>query len=814
MQVRKRNGSLVARDTSKIRECVKRACDGLLDVDVEVIVQEAVAQLYDGISTNDIDKATVMAARSRIVYEPNYSFAAARLLLNSIYKEVFGDHVNQRWFEKQYRDVFVTNIVLMEDAGRLDKNVTSRFNLAALAAALKPERDQLFKYMGVQTLYDRYFIHQNQRRLESPQAFWMRVAMGLTYQEDNPTESAIDAYELFSTFRYCPGTPTLFNSATLHPQLSSCYLSTIGDSIDQIFGGIHNQARLSKYAGGLGVSWSSVRGMGGYIKGTNGESQGIIPWLKLFNDTLIAVNQGGKRRGAGCAYLEPNHIDFQDFLELRKNTGDDRRRTHDMHTAAWIPDEFMKRVKANDVWYMFSPDDCPWLHELSGPEFSIEYARCIELTESGDITNFQKMNAKDLWRKILTAILETGHPWITFKCPSNLRYSNSHAGVVHSSNLCTEILLHTSETQYNDEGERTEPGETAVCNLGSVNLAAHLDYCLDSQGGKWQIDYDKLADTVGKAQRLLDNVVDINFYPTPESLKANTTHRPVGLGLMGWHDVLHAFQLEFESADAADLRSKVQEFISYNAIIASASLAGERGCYPSYHGSTWSRGKLPLDTYHDLMAYRGQPSAVKIHWPDLEQQARDCIADNGMRNSNVMAIAPTATISFILGCSQSIEPDFSTLFVNTTLSGEFTMISTSFVERMKSLGVWSEDFANQVIRNDGDVSSLDIPDEIKREFKTAFQVDQFKLIDSVAAAQVWIDMGQSMNLYAATKGLKALNDLYFHAWEAGLKTTYYLRTMAASKIEKSTQHKLPKVDIIDEPVVACSISNPNCESCQ
>lgn len=816
MQVKKRDGSLVARDISKIRECVKRACDGLQDVDVEVIVTEAVSQLYDGISTFDIDRATVMSARSRIVFEPNYSYAAARLLLNSIYKEVFGDHVNNRWFDKQYREVFVANVKTLITHGHLNGDIVAKFDLAKLAAAIKPSRDNLFKYLGVQTLYDRYFIHQNNRRMETPQAFWMRVAMGLTYQESDPTERAIETYELFSTLRYCPSTPTLFNSCTMHSQMSSCYLSTIGDSIDQIFGGIHGQARLSKYAGGLGVDWSSVRSAGSRIKGTNGVSTGIVPWLKVFNDTLVSVDQGGKRRGAGCSYLEPNHNDFPDFLDLRKNTGDDRRRTHDMHTAAWIPDEFMKRVRDDGEWYTFCPSECHLLHELSGEDFSHEYAHCINKANAGRIKNFNVYKAKDIWRKILTSILETGHPWVTFKCPSNLRYSNKHVGVVHSSNLCTEILLHTSETLYDNDGNRGHVGETAVCNLGSVNLAEHLR--MPDGSCVLEVDYAKLADTVHRATRLLDNVIDINFYPTPEARKSNKNNRPVGLGLMGWSDVLHSQRLPFDSDEAIALRSKVQEFISYNAIIASSELAAERGCYPNYddeltEGSTWSRGELPIDTFNELMEYRETPVDVVRNWPELEQAARDCVADNGMRNSNVMAIAPTATISFIVGCSQSIEPDFSVLFVYSTLSGDFTMINHHFVNRMKELGLWTDLLATQVIQNDGDVSSLNIPDEVKLEFKTAFQVDQLKLIDAAAAAQVWIDMGQSLNLYAATKSLKALSEMYFRAWGSGLKTTYYLRAKSASKLEKSTVEKVNELAVVEEPKL-CSTNNPDCESCQ
>lgn len=824
MLVKKRDGSMAERDISKIRTCVKRACDYLEDVDVDLIVNEAAAQLYDGITTSEIDRATIMSARARIVFEPNYSFVAARLLLNSIYKEVFGEHVKHRWFDKQYKEVFLRNIKSMTDSKRLDFKIIKKFDLARLADALKPERDNAFKYLGIQTLYDRYFIHIDKRRMETPQAFWMRVAMGLCYQEDDPTQRAIEAYELFSTFRYCPGTPTLFNSCTLHPQMSSCYLSTVGDSIDGIFGTIHNQARLSKYAGGLGVDWTPVRSMLAYIKGTNGESQGVCPWLKIFNDTLVAVNQGGKRKGAGCAYLETWHGDVMDFLELRRSTGDERRRTHDMHTANWIPDAFMRAVRDDLDWYLFSPSDCPKLHSTFGEAFDREYESCVLAATGGKIKNYQTLRAKDVWRKMLTMILETGHPWMTWKDPSNIRYSNQHVGVVNSSNLCTEILLHTKETTYNDDGEVDVYGETAVCNLGSVNLAAHYVNGV--------LNWTLLADTVHKAIRLLDNVIDINFYPTRESFNANMLNRPVGLGLMGWHDALHMSGIEFDEQWAIDFRGEVQEFISHNAIIASASLAGERGTYQTYDGSTWSKGEFPSDTYNRLMAYRGIDKTAKLHWPELEQQARDCVADNGMRNSNVMAIAPTATISYIVGCSQSIEPDFSVLFTYSTLSGEFTMINQHFVGHMKMLGLWNEDFARKVIQADGEVRDLPVPDWVKAQYKSAFDIDQLKLIDAAAAAQVWIDQGQSLNLYAATKSLKALQTMYFHAWESGLKTTYYLRTLGASKVEKSTidarQAMTDAADVLgkqntDEAFRTivegagpklCSIGNPNCESCQ
>ncbi len=799
-QVQKRDGTRESYDKAKIRRCVERASKGLDDVSISEITDEAVAQLYDGISTNDIDRATILAARSRIVFEPNYSFVAARLLLNSLYKEAFAEHVDGRKLNHQYREAFVRNINLLVGHERLDASIVSNYDLDRLAAALKPERDLQFKYLGLQTLYDRYLLHEQKRRLETPQGLWMRVAMGLCFQEQNPTDRAIEAYEVFSQFLYCPGTPTLFNSCTVHSQLSSCYLSTIDDSIDGIFGAMHNQARLSKYAGGLGVDFTPLRGMNSHIKGTNGESQGVVPWLKIFNDTLVAVNQGGKRKGAGCAYMEPWHTDFNDFLDLRKNTGDDRRRCHDMNTAAWIPDLFLQRVKQDGEWYLFSPNDCPALHETCGKPFQKLYEEMESKANCGQLDNFQKVKAKDLWKKLLTSIYETGHPWITFKDPSNLRYPNQHVGVVHSSNLCTEILLHTKPTRYCDSGDVSEVGETAVCNLGSVNLSAHVE--------DGEINWEKLSDTVHQAIRLLDNVIDINFYPTPEARNANMRHRPVGLGTMGWHDVLHLLQIPFGSTEHSLLSSKVQEFISYQAIMASASLAGERGAYQTYDGSTWSRGKLPVDTYRELTLVRPDAPLPVEAWPKLAERARDCVADLGMRNSNVMAIAPTATISFIVGCSQSIEPDYSTLFVYSTLSGEFTMVNEHFVKRMKKLKKWTPAFVNKLIAADGDVSKLGLADDIVQEFKTCFDVSYKRLIDAAATRQIWIDQGQSLNLYCQGQSLRELNDMYLYAWEAGLKTTYYLRTKAVSKIEKSYSQQ-PE----SEPA-QCRIDNPSCESCQ
>ena len=802
-QVKKRDGSLESYDRSKIRRCVERASQALEGVSVSEITSEAAAQLFDGISTDDIDRSTILAARARIVFEPNYSFVAARLLLNSLYKEAFGEHVDGRSLDRQYREAFVRNLGLLAECGRLDPAVIAKYNVARLVEALVPDRDLDFKYLGLQTLYDRYLLHRNKQRLETPQAFWMRVAMGLCYQEQNPTERAIEAYELFSTFQYCPSTPTLFNSGTLHSQLSSCFLSTIHDSIDGIFGTLHSQARLSKYAGGLAFDFTPIRGTGSHIQGTNGESQGIISWMKNYNSMLVSVDQGGRRRGAGCAYLEPWHIDFFEFLDVRKNTGDDRRRCHDMNTAAWIPDLLMQRVKQDGDWYMFSPSDCRELHETIGEKFEELYLGMIAQAEQGRLSVFQKVKAKDLWKKLLTSIYETGHPWVTFKDPSNLRYSNQHVGKVHSSNLCTEILLHTKPTLYFDTGSVAEVGETAVCNLGSVNLAAHVH--------NKQINWDQLETTVHRAVRLLDSVIDISFYPTPEARNANTQHRPVGLGLMGWHDTLHLLGIPFDSPAHMDLASRVHEFISYQAIIASASLAGERGTYKTYDGSTWSRGKLPVDTYRDLQTVRPNAPDPVERWPELAQQARDCVADLGMRNSNVMAIAPTATISFIVGCSQSIEPDFSVLYVYSTLSGEFAMVNEHFVKRMKDLGKWTPEFAHQVNAADGDVSRLGLDEATTHEFKTCFDVDYRNLIRASAARQVWIDQGQSLNLYCQGQSLKELSEMYFLAWEQGLKTTYYLRTKAASKIEKSYSQQAAVETEPETP--QCRLDNPNCESC-
>lgn len=809
-KVKKRNGRLEELNLDKINECVERGTKDLSSVSASEIVLDASLQLYDKISTKEIDKALIMSARSKIEKEPNYAYVAARLLLNNLYKEVFGEGVDSETFDSQYRKSFSKNIKRLVKAGRLSKDLLS-YDLDFLSEKISPERDLLFKYLGIQTLYDRYFIHIDQRRMESPQSFYMRVAMGLCLNEKNKEERAVEIYNMMSEFRYSPSTPTLFNSGTKRSQLSSCYLSTVDDSIDGIFGTIHGQARLSKYAGGLGVDWTPVRSSGSYIEGTNGKSSGLVPWLKIFNDTLVGVNQGGKRKGAGCAYLEIWHLDIEDFLDLRKNTGDDRRRCHDMNTALWICDEFMMHVSKEMDWYLFDPSECPDLHETYGTKFSRLYKHYKKMADDGEIKSFAKIPAKDLWKKCLKSLFETGHPWVTFKDPSNLRYSNKHAGVVHSSNLCTEILLHTKPTVY-DEGDVVQTGETAVCNLASVNLSNHIKVRT--------IDWKKLQKTVEVAVRGLDNVIDLNFYPTKEARNSNIKNRPVGLGIMGTHDMLHKLGIIYDSQEAVDLCDKVQEFISLHAIKASALLAKEKGTYPTFGGSEWDKGNFPIDTYCEMLSQRN-PRAVgedKGSFETFEEWdfVRETVSKYGMRNSNVMAIAPTATISYIQGCSQSIEPDYSVLFVYSTLSGEFTMINEHFVSIAKKKGIWSQALVDALKSVDGDVNSLvDLDESIKEEFKNAFDIDFHTLIDAASARQKWIDMGQSLNLYNKHESLKYLNDMYVYAWKKGLKTTYYLRSKAATRLEKSTisEVKNNNEGIINEPK-ACSILDPGCESCQ
>ena len=810
-QVKKRNGRLQKLNINKINLCAQRACEGLDDVSASEVVIDANVQLYEKIPTKDIDRALVMSARAKIEKDPNYSYVAARLLLGNVHKEVFGSSVDKDAFDHQYRLSFIRNIKLLVKENILDERLLD-FDLKKLSSALVLERDYKFKYLGLQILYDRYFHSLDERRLESPQSFWMRVAMGLAINEEDKEGKAIEFYNCISEFRLCCSTPTLFNSGSTHSQLSSCYLNTFDDSIDGIFEGLWQEARKSKFAGGLGFDVTPFRASGSYVKGTNGSSSGLVPWLKLYNDTLIAVDQGGKRPGAGCAYLEPWHLDIEDFLDLKKNTGEERRRCHDMNTANWLPDLFIRKVQKDEDWYLFSPSDARDLHEMYGEKFDKRYNHYCKKADKGEITNFKKMRAKDLWKKMLRSLYETGHPWMTFKDSSNFRYSNSHEGIVHSSNLCTEIFLHTKPSLYN-EGEKTEIGETAVCNLSSVNLKEHLDE-------NNELDFELLANTISIQMRMLDNVIDLNFYPTKGAEKSNLSHRPVGAGSMGWADVFHAYGISYSSEEAVKFSDELYEYISFHCLLNSSVLAAEKGGYRTYEGSKWSKDQLPIDTYKKLMDYIGeepisfdQRSYVpESNWGHLRKH----IKEHGMRNSNTMAIAPTATISYIQGCSPGTEPDFSVLFVYESKSGNLLIINEWFVKQCKSLGIWDQNFIESIKAVDGDVSRLngELPEELKGCYSTAFDHDQFKLIDGAAAKQKWIDMGQSLNLFNNSNSLKYLNDLYIHARNRGLKSTYYLRNKSASQIEKSTTASA-RVEVSDEESSSCSILNgTDCESCQ
>jgi len=809
--VKKRNGRLQEFQVDKINACVQRACENIEDVSASEIVLDAQLQLFDKITTTQIDTALILSAREKIEKEPNYSFAGARLLLNTIYKEVFKEGVDSDTFRLQYRKSFIQNIKKLVKLEKLNPKMLE-FDLEKLSEAIRIKRDESFKYLGIQILADRYFIRQDDKIMEAPQCFWMRVAMGLSLNEEDKEESAIKIYDMFSQFLYTSSTPTLFNSGSTHSQLSSCYLNTFDDSIDGIFDGAWQEARKSKFAGGLGFDVTPFRSSGSHIKGTNGTSGGLIPWLKIYNDLLVAVNQGGKRPGAGCAYLEPWHLDYEDFLNLRRNTGDDRLRCHDMNTASWIPDEFMRRVQNEDDWYFFDPKDTEHdggknLHDCFGKEFDDRYLYLCNQAEEGLIKNYRKTTAKELWKKMLKVLFETSHPWNTFKDPCNIRYTNQHEGVVHSSNLCTEITLHTKASKYKS-GEKTEIGETAVCNLGSINILNHMN---DDN----TIDYEKLKNTIHTAIRALDNVIDLNFYPTKEASNSNLKNRPIGLGMMALHDVLHRMNINIDSDEAIKFNDELFEFYSYHSILASSLLAKEKGSYETYEGSLWSKNKLPIDSYSDLMKYKGKSSNVKslLDWVEV----RAHIKEFGMRNSNVMAIAPTATIGYINGVEQSVEPNFSVLFVYENKSGNFYITNQHFINDMKNEGLWNSNTAKLVKDADGDLSVLngDIPDWIKLKYKTAFDRDMFKLIQCNAVRQKWIDQAISFNLYNKETSLKYLNDIYMSCWEAGLKTTYYLRNRAASKIEKSTSTETNQSK--EEPS-ACSIeamkNGESCESCQ
>ena len=778
--------------TALLKSC-EAACTGIAgDVSAKLILDHALKNLYDGVSMADVQQALILSARTLIEREPGYDFATARLLLASLVTEIFGHPVAPESLPEAYAAYLPTFLQRGIDAELLDPRPQD-YDLERLAVALKPERDHLFGYLGLQTLYDRYFLHIEGRRIELPQIFFMRVAMGLALNEIDREARAIEFYDLISSFDFMCSTPTLFNSGTLHSQLSSCYLTTVADDLDGIYQAVKENALLQKYAGGLGNDWTPVRALGSRIKGTNGQSQGVIPFLKVVNDTAVAVNQGGKRKGAVCAYLETWHLDIEEFLELRKNTGDERRRTHDMNTANWIPDLFMQRVIAGADWTLFSPVDVPDLHEKSGRAFVEAYEAYEAKAAAGQLKLHKKIPAVQLWRKMLTMLFETGHPWITFKDACNLRSPQQHVGVVHSSNLCTEITLNTSDS------------ETAVCNLGSVNLLAHLK--------DGQLDQEKLARTVQTAMRMLDNVVDINFYATPKARNANLRHRPVGMGIMGFADCLYQLGIAYASPEAVEFADRSMEAVCYQAYWASTELAQERGRYSSFTGSLWDRGILPHESIALLEAGRGEAVTVdreiSQNWAALKAR----IAQYGMRNSNCVAIAPTATISNIVGVSASIEPAYQNLYVKSNLSGEFTVVNEALVRDLKALDLWDEVMVADLKYFDGSLARIDrVPDELKARYATAFEIDPVWLIEAAARRQKWIDQAQSLNLYLALPSGKKLDEIYKLAWGRGLKTTYYLRTLGASQAEKAggrdeavAQEEAPKF---------CSIDNPECEACQ
>ena len=754
-------------DIERLNILLGDACAGLGDgVSAAPIMQTVLRDLYDGVSMAEVEKALVLAARSLIEQDPAYSFVTARLLLNSIRHEVLGEAVLQTEMAARYADYFPAYIKKGIAAELLDEKL-GQFDIARLAQVLDAGRDYQFGYLGLQTLYDRYFLHIEESRIELPQAFFMRVAMGLAINEVDREARAIEFYQVLSSFDFMSSTPTLFNAGTRHSQLSSCYLTTVTDDLDGIYQAIKENAMLQKYAGGLGNDWTPVRAMGARIKGTNGKSQGVVPFLKVVNDTAVAVNQGGKRKGAVCAYLETWHLDMEEFLELRKNTGDDRRRTHDMNTANWIPDLFMQRVMEGGDWTLFSPNDVPDLHDLYGRAFAEAYTEYERKADRGEIKVFKRIPALQLWRKMLSMLFETGHPWITFKDPCNIRSPQQHVGVVHSSNLCTEITLNTSDS------------EIAVCNLGSVNLVNHLKDGV--------LDLDKLKTTIHTAMRMLDNVVDVNYYAVGKARNSNLKHRPVGLGIMGFQDALQELRVTYGSDAAVEFADRSMEAVSYYAIWASTELAAERGRYSSYEGSLWSRGILPLDSIKLLAEERGGylevDSSSTLDWDSLRAR----IGQHGMRNSNCMAIAPTATIANIVGVSASIEPTYQNIYVKSNLSGEFTVANKYLVADLKKLGLWDEVMVADIKYFDGSLAKIDrIPADIRALYATAFEMETSWLVECASRRQKWIDQGQSLNIYMAGASGKKLDETYKLAWIRGLKTTYYLRTLGATSAEKST----------------------------
>lgn len=851
INVKKRNGRLEPYNPDKINNSVERACVGLDGVSASEVVLDAQLTLNDKVKTSEIDSSLILTARSKIYKNPQYTYVAARLLLNCLYKEVFKESVDCDTFDEDYRGAFIKNVKRGVKAGIYSERLLE-YDLKELASYMDPKRDLLYKYHGIQNLYDRYFQRDDGKVIETPQHFHMRVAMGLCYNEENKEEMVKELYDVYSQHLASPSTPTLFNSGTPNNQLSSCYLSEIDDSVNGIFDGLWQEARKSKHAGGLGFHMSKIRGTNAKVRGTNGKSGGLIPWLKVYNDMLIACDQGGRRKGSGCAYIEPWHIDIDDFIDIRKANGEERRRCHDLNTALWIPDLFIERVESEGEWTLFCPDEAVGLADSYGDEFNKLYTKYEKQARDGEIKNFRIIEAKFLWKKVLKALFETSHPWPTFKDNANFRYSNIHKGIVHGSNLCTEIFLHTIASIYggNDQfGEKIEAGETAVCNLASVCLANHL---IKKEDGTYAIDKPKLAKTIKIIIRGLDNVIDINFYPTREAFNANSRHRPIGMGAMGWADVFAKLGIAQDSDDGVELSDELMEFISYHAIMTSSELAKERGKYSSFEGSLWDQDILPIDSYNNLMEWKKNGVKIggngKMDWTPV----REHIKEHGMRNSNTMAIAPNASIAYILGCEQSIEPFFRMLFRYENLSGNYMIVNEFFVDKMKEAGLWCEDFAEALADVDGDVTLLNIPDEYKELFKPAPERDQFKLIEANAARQKWVDQGISFNLYNGGQGslnpktgqpsVLFLNNIYTHANKCGLKSTYYLRNKAASKVQKvagkTVKKEEPNYDVkelqqrlldgcelteaeyafLNEKAAACSIeaaqNGEACEMCQ
>jgi|CXWL01.1.fsa_nt_gi ribonucleoside-diphosphate reductase alpha chain len=802
------NGQRVPLDMAKLSALIESSCSGLGNtIDPSLILKATLKDLYDGVSLDEVRKSIILSARVLIEKDPDYSYVTARLLLNNMRYEVLGEEVSQQMMKSRYKDYFPAFIKRGIEADLLDERL-GQFDLIRLAETLEADRDLQFEYLGLQTLYDRYFLHIKEKRIELPQAFFMRVAMGLALNEIDREARTIEFYHVLSSFDFMSSTPTLFNSGSCRSQLSSCYLTTVPDDLDGIYEAIKENALLAKYAGGLGNDWTAVRAMGARIKGTNGKSQGVVPFLKVVSDTAVAVNQGGKRKGAVCAYLECWHLDIEEFLELRKNTGDDRRRTHDMNTATWIPDLFMKRVMDGSDWTLFSPSDVPDLHEKFGQRFEQAYLAYEARIERGELELYKKIPAVQLWRKMLSMLFETGHPWITFKDPCNIRSPQNHVGVVHSSNLCTEITLNTNDK------------EIAVCNLGSVNLVAHLK--------NGELDTEKLKRTISTAMRMLDNVVDINFYAVAKARNANFKHRPVGLGIMGFQDCLHQLGIPYSSNEAVEFADRSMEAVAYQAYWASTELAEERGCYSSYKGSLWDRGILPHDTLEVLRQERGgfveADLSTTLDWDALRKR----IKKHGMRNSNCLAIAPTATISNIIGVSASIEPTYQNLYVKSNLSGEFTITNRSLVNDLKKLNLWDEVMIADLKYFDGAISKIDrIPENIRTLYATAFEMEPSWLIEAGARRQKWIDQSQSLNIYMAGVSGKKLDETYKLAWLRGLKTTYYLRSLGATAAEKSTVragslNAVPSdggmakttMEVTSVEIKYCAIDDESCESCQ